>query len=161
MKCLPQDWIALAVILLVTFAAAGIGGHFTASSVREWYPTLAKPSWNPPAWVFGPVWTALYMMMALAAWLVFRERGVHPVLLPLALYAIQLALNALWSFLFFGLRNPLAGLLEIAALWLAILGALVLFWMVRPLAGLLLIPYLAWVSFAGALNFALWRLNKG
>ena len=161
MKCLPQDWIALAVILLITFAASGIGGYFTAQSVKAWYPTLEKPSWNPPAWVFGPVWTALYALMAVAAWLVFRERLDHAILAPLALYGVQLALNALWSYLFFGLRNPLAGLVEIGVLWAAILGTLVLFWTVRPMAGWLLVPYLAWVSFAAFLNFALWRLNKG
>jgi tryptophan-rich sensory protein len=161
MKCLPQDWIALAVILLVTFAAPAVGGYFTGKSVGTWYPTLAKPSWNPPAWVFGPVWTALFVLMAVAAWLVFRERAAHPVALAMGLYALQLVLNAAWSFIFFGLRNPAAGLAEIALLWLVIAATGAAFWTVKPLAGLLLIPYLAWVSFAAVLNFALWRLNRG
>jgi tryptophan-rich sensory protein len=161
MRCLPQDWIALAVILLVTFAAPAIGGYFTAKSVGTWYPALAKPAWTPPSWLFGPVWTLLYILMALAAWLVFRERAARPVAPALALYGVQLALNALWSVLFFGLQNPLAGLVEIALLWLAILLTGGAFWGVRPLAGLLFAPYLAWVTFAAALNLALWRLNRG
>ncbi len=160
MKCIPQDWIALAVILLITFAASGVGGYFTAQSVKDWYPTLSKPSWNPPAWVFGPVWTALYVLMGVAAWLVFRERAARPVAPALALYGVQLLLNAAWSVLFFGLRNPLAGLVEIVFLWLAIAATMVVFWSAKPLAGILLLPYLAWVGFASVLNFALWRLNR-
>jgi tryptophan-rich sensory protein len=142
------------------FAAAGLGSHFTARSVAEWYPTLAKPSWTPPGAVFAPVWTALYFLMAVAAWLVWRKAGgLAAARLPLALFAVQLALNAAWSVLFFGLRMPGLAFGELVLLWLAIAATLAAFRRVVPAAGLMLAPYLAWVTFAGALNFTLWRLN--
>jgi tryptophan-rich sensory protein len=152
--------VGLVVSLTVVFAAAGLGSHFTARSVAEWYPTLAKPSWTPPGAVFAPVWTALYFLMALAAWLVWRKAGgLGAARLSLALFAVQLALNAAWSVLFFGLRMPGLAFGELVLLWLAIVATLAAFWRVLPAAGLLLAPYLAWVTFAGALNFAIWRLN--
>ena len=148
----------LAVWLLISFAAAGIGSRYMPG---EWYASLAKPTWNPPAAVFAPVWTALYTMMGVAAWLVWRERGVERAALPLALFAVQLVLNGLWSWLFFGLRRPDLGLVDIVALWAAIAATVVTFWGVRPLAGAILLPYLAWVSFATALNASIWRRNGG
>jgi len=152
--------VGLVVSLAAVFAAAGVASHFTARSVAEWYPTLAKPSWTPPSAVFAPVWTALYFLMALAAWLVWRKAGgLAAARLPLALFAVQLALNAAWSILFFGLRMPGLAFGELVLLWLAIVATLAAFRQVLPAAGLLLAPYLAWVTFAGALNFALWRLN--
>ncbi|HET6442192.1 MAG TPA: TspO/MBR family protein [Phycisphaerae bacterium] len=152
--------IGLVVSLAAVFAAAGVGSHFTARSVAGWYPTLAKPSWTPPGAVFAPVWTALYFLMALAAWLVWRKAGgLAAARLPLALFAVQLALNAAWSILFFGLRMPGLAFGELVLLWVAIAATLAAFRRVLPAAGLLLAPYLAWVTFAGALNFALWRLN--
>ena len=152
--------IGLVVSLAAVFAAAGVGSHFTARSVAGWYPTLAKPSWTPPGAVFAPVWTALYFLMAVAAWLVWRKAGgLAAARLPLALFAVQLALNAAWSILFFGLRMPGLAFGELVLLWVAIAATLAAFRRVLPAAGLLLAPYLAWVTFAGALNFALWRLN--
>ena len=152
--------IGLVVSLAAVFAAAGVGSHFTARSVAGWYPTLAKPSWTPPGAVFAPVWTALYFLMAVAAWLVWRKAGgLAAARLPLALFAVQLALNAAWSILFFGLRMPGLAFGELVLLWLAIAATLAAFQRVVPAAGFLLAPYLAWVTFAGALNFALWRLN--
>ena len=152
--------IGLVVFLAAVFAAAGVGSLFTARSVAEWYPALAKPSWTPPNAVFGPVWTVLYLLMAVAAWLVWRKAGgLGAARLPLALFAVQLALNAAWSVLFFGLRMPGLAFGELVVLWLAIAATLAAFRRVVPAAGLLLAPYLAWVTFAGALNFALWRLN--
>lgn len=151
--------LGLIVILLITFLAPAIGASSTASSVGTWYQTLQRPPWSPPNWLFGPVWTLLYAMMAVAAWLVWRRGGEVPVTLPLALYAVQLALNAAWSPLFFGLRSPLYGLICICLMWPAILATLLAFWRVRPAAGALLVPYLLWVSFATALNYTLWRLN--
>jgi len=151
-----QIWAMLG-FLLITFAVAGVSGMATSGSVREWYPTIIKPSWNPPGWVFGPVWTILYAMMAVAAWLVWRKTGWSG---ALVWFAVQLALNAAWSPLFFGLHRIDLALVDIVALWVAITGTLVAFWKVSPLAGGLLIPYLAWVSFATALNFTLWRLNR-
>lgn len=154
-----RQGMMLVAFLAACFAAATIGGQFTSSSVTTWYPTLHKPSWNPPAWVFGPVWTTLYAMMAVAAWLVWKRRGFAGGKLPLTLFAVQLILNAAWSYCFFDLRSPLAGFIEIVFLWIAIVATMVSFWSVAPTAGWLLFPYLIWVSFAVALNFTLWRMN--
>jgi len=140
-------WLALC------FGAAAVGARFRPGA---WYAALRKPAWNPPDWIFAPVWSVLYVLMAAAAWSVWRQAGVAP---QLGLFLLQLALNAAWTWLFFGLRRPGLALAEIAVLWLAIAATVVAFWSVRPLAGWLLIPYLAWVTFAGALNAALWRYN--
>jgi len=150
-----QVW-ALAGFIGLCFLAAALGGRATASSVGTWYRTLTKPAWNPPGWVFGPVWTLLYAMMAVAAWLVWRQVGWGG---ALAVFGVQLALNVVWSFCFFGRRSPLAGLVDIVLLWAAIALTLVWFWRVNRLAGLLFVPYLWWVTFAAALNFSIWRLN--
>jgi len=148
--------LALAGFLLASFAVVGLGGVTTVNAVREWYPTIAKPVWTPPSWLFGPVWTALYAMMAVAAWLVWRRVSWSGALLW---WAAQLALNATWSPVFFGMHQIGWALVIIALLWLAIVGTTVAFWRVNPVAGWLFVPYLAWVSFATALNFALWRMN--
>lgn len=153
------DVIALALALAAAAAAQGLGAWFTSRSVTTWYPMLTKPVWMPPGWVFGPVWTALYVLMAVAAGLVWRERARSAVASALFLYGVQLALNVLWSALFFGLRSPGAGLIGIVGLWAAIGGTLVAFWRIRRLAGWLLVPYLLWVSYAAGLNWTLWRLN--
>lgn len=149
----------LVVLLLVVYAVAAIGSGFTTPAVREWYPSLIKPSFSPPNWVFGPVWTALYTMMAVAAWLVLRSAEKRQLQVPMVLFGVQLALNLAWSILFFGLRRPDLGMVDIVLLWLAILATTLTFWRIKPIAGALLIPYLLWVSFAAALNFELWRLN--
>jgi translocator protein len=140
--------------------AGVLGGLATRSSVGSWYLTLDKPSWNPPSWVFGPVWTTLYVLMGVAAWLVWRSAAPAEAKRRAArLFWAQLALNVLWSFLFFGLRSPALALGEILVLWAAILLTLRAFWRVRPLAGALLVPYLAWVSYATALTAAITWLN--
>jgi translocator protein len=151
--------LGLAVWLLVTFAAAGLGSWATAASLRDWYQQLARPAWTPPDWIFGPVWTALYVMMAVAAWLVWRQAGWSVARRPLGLYLVQLSLNALWSMLFFGLRSPALAAVEIVVLWLAILATLSSFWRRSTAAGLLLVPYAVWVAFAALLNFEFVRLN--
>ena len=156
---LDHSVVMLSGFLAASFTAAAIGGVATGQSVRDWYPTLAKPVWNPPAWLFGPVWTVLYIAMAVAAWLVWRPAGWAGARLALTLFMVQLALNAAWSIIFFGLRNPGAAFAEVVVLWAAIVGTLVLFWQVSVPAGMLFIPYLAWVSFAAVLNFTVWRLN--
>ena len=125
----------------------------------EWYASLKKPSWNPPPWIFAPVWSTLYAMMAVAAWLVWKRGGFSTQRRPLALFLAQLALNALWTPLFFGLHRPGLAFVEILLLWLAIAATLLAFRPVNRAAAWLLAPYLAWVSFAAALNFSLWRLN--
>lgn len=153
-------FLGLLGFLAVTLLVGGVSGISTASSVTTWYAGLAKPSWNPPGWVFGPVWTLLYILMAVAAWLVWRERGVRPVRGALALYAVQLVLNGLWSPLFFGLRSPGAALAEIVPLWGSVLATLITFRRIRPAAGALFVPYLLWVTFATALNFAVWQMNR-
>jgi benzodiazapine receptor len=150
---------ALATSLAAVSVAAGIGGAGTAAGVRTWYPALDRPSWRPPDEVFGPVWTALYAGNAVSAWLVWRAdpQGSRP---ALTLYGAQLALNAAWPLLFFGLRRPGLALVEIALLWVAIAATLVAFARRHRVAALLLTPYLAWVTFASALNYELWRRNS-
>ena len=171
-----RSLLVLGLFLLACFGVAAFAAQFAPGA---WYADLEKPSWNPPAWVFAPVWTVLYALMAVAGWLVWRsgaragvgERG-RPGRAPdrgaaaggarrlaLGAFALQLALNGAWSWLFFGLHLPGVALAEIVVLWCAIVATAVLFWRVRPVAGALLVPYVAWVGFAAALNFALWRLN--
>jgi tryptophan-rich sensory protein len=147
--------VSLVAWLVITFAAALVGSRFRPG---DWYASLAKPDWTPPGALFAPVWTALYTAMAIAAWLVWR-RGGRSRTPALTLYVVQLALNALWSYLFFGLHRPGLALLDIGLLWAAILPVMVLFWRIRAAAGALILPYLLWVSFAACLNFAIWRLN--
>ena len=143
-------WVAL------TFCAP----LFSIGSVpNEWYAALNKPSWNPPPWVFGPAWTLLYSLMAVAAWMVWKRGGFAAQRGALSFYLVQLVLNAAWTPIFFGMRRMDIALVVIVTLWVAIALTLRSFWRVRKLAGDLLIPYLAWVSFASFLNFTLWRLN--
>ncbi len=142
--------------MLVALAAGWIGSIFVPG---EWYASLTKPTWNPPSAVFAPVWTVLYVLMGVAAWLVWREAGFSGARVALSLFVFQLVLNTLWSYLFFGLKNPMVAFLEIVVLWLAIVATVVGFWRVRTGAGALLVPYLCWVSFASVLNYTIWRLN--
>ena len=151
--------LGLLAFVVVCFGAAAIGSAFTGSALSDWYPGLEKPSFNPPNWLFGPVWTVLYLAMAVAGWLVWRREGFSGATAPLAVFGVQLALNLLWSGLFFGLRSPGLALGEIIVLWVAILATIVLFRRVSTPAALLLVPYLAWVTFAAVLNFEIWRLN--
>lgn len=148
--------LALLGWLVLCFGAAASGAVFMPG---EWYAALKKPAWNPPAWVFGPVWTTLYAMMAVAAWLVWKRGGFASQRRALLPFLVQLALNALWTPLFFGLRQPGVAFAEILLLWLAIAWSIAAFWRVDRMAAWLLWPYLAWVSFATVLNGALWRLN--
>jgi tryptophan-rich sensory protein len=151
----------LVIAVAMPLAVGGLSGFATSRGVATWYPTLVKPTFNPPAWVFGPVWTALYLMMGAAAFLVWRRGlGSEGVPLALAIFLVQLALNGAWSLLFFGMQSPGWALADIIALWLAIGGTVWLFWRVVPAAGLLLLPYWAWVSFAAVLNGAIWGLNR-
>jgi tryptophan-rich sensory protein len=156
----PRGLGTLGVLVVFTALAAGIGAVASARA-PEFYQALVKPSWAPPAWVFGPVWTLLYVLMALAAWTVVRARGWRAARLPLILYGLQLLGNALWTWLFFAWRSGSAAVLDIVVLWVLVAATLWTFWRVRPLAGAMLVPYLAWVSFASALTWAVWRLNPG
>lgn len=154
---LKPAWPGLVVWLVVCFAAPALG---SAAGPGAWYAELKKPSWNPPGWVFGPVWSVLYASMAGAAWGVWRRGGFRAQRLPLGLFLTQLALNALWTPLFFGLRSPGLALVDIVLLWLALVATLAAFARVHRGAGALLAPYLAWVSFAAFLNFTIWQLNS-
>jgi tryptophan-rich sensory protein len=156
-----NNTIKLAISVAVPLAVGGFSGFATARGVSTWYPTLVKPSFNPPAWVFGPVWTLLYVMMGIAAFLVWRKGlDADGVRVALTIFAVQLALNGLWSILFFGLQAPGWALAEIILLWISIGITTVFFWRVIPSAGALLLPYWAWVSFASVLNASLWWLNR-
>lgn len=148
-----RNILALVGFIVITFCAP-LAGIFCPPG--DWYASLAKPEWNPPSWIFGPVWTALYILMAVAAWLVWKRDGWH---LPLRLFFMQLALNAAWTPVFFGAREIGWAFAVIIALWLAILATLTAFLRIRMAAALLMTPYLAWVSFAAFLNFTLWRMN--
>jgi len=145
--------------LVICFGAAGLGSLLTEPSIGGWYAALRKPSWTPPNWLFGPVWSALYLAMAIAAWLVWRRAGVSATKLALTLFALQLVLNVGWSAIFFALHIPGFAFVEIVILWLLILVTAVSFWPVSQAAGWLMVPYLSWVAFAAALNCAIWRLN--
>ena len=154
-----RSLIGLGAWIGICFGAVFLGSIFTTPSIPTWYASLAKPSWTPPDWLFGPIWSALYLMMALAAWLVWRRGGLAAAALPITLFMVQLVLNVTWSILFFGLRMPGVAFGEIVVLWFAILATLIAFWRATPLAGYLLLPYLIWVAFAAVLNFELWQLN--
>jgi tryptophan-rich sensory protein len=152
-------WFGLALSILLCFGIAAIGSYFTSSSVDSWYPSLIKPSWRPPNWLFAPVWTALYLSMAISAWLVWRQSGYKKAASALTFFLLQLILNAAWSGLFFGLRQPFVAFLEIILLWLAILVTIRLFFRLRPVAAWMMVPYLLWVTFAAVLNLSIWWLN--
>jgi translocator protein len=155
----PSRWIGLVFFIVVCLGAGGIGAMATTPEIEGWYKTIAKPAWNPPDYVFGPVWTTLYVMMAIAAWLVWKPAGYKAAATPLTLFVVQLVLNVVWSWIFFGMHQPGWALAEIVALWLGIVATTAVFFRCSRIAGWLLTPYLAWVSFAGVLNFAIWMMN--
>jgi len=142
----------------VTAVAATVGGIASASDVN-FYATLVQPVWAPPAWLFGPAWSSLYALMATSAWLVWRRFGFRDAGPALTLFLVQLAMNALWTWLFFAWRQGGIALAELSVLWVMIVVMVAMFWKLHRIAGALLVPYLCWVSFAGVLNFTLWRLN--
>lgn len=148
---------ALVAWIAITYSAALVGGQFMPDL---WYATLQKPSWNPPGWIFGPVWSALYTLMAISAWLVWRRGGWRAQRTPLLIFLAQLALNAAWTPLFFGLHRPDLAFFEILLVWLGIIVTICSFWRVHRTAAALLFPYLAWVSFASCLNYTIWKLNS-
>lgn len=150
-----RSFLGLLAWLGVTFLAASLGA-FASAGAGTFYQALLRPAWAPPASLFAPVWSLLYLLMGLAAWLVWRERGLGP---SLGLFLIQLALNALWTWIFFRWHLGALAFAEITLLGGLILGTVIAFWRIRPLAGALLLPYWAWVTFAGALTWAVWRRN--
>ncbi|AVS80007.1 sensory protein [Paracidovorax avenae] len=156
----PRSWLALAGWLLLCFIAAGIGSVASVPA-PQFYAQLVQPPWAPPPGVFGPVWSVLYTLMGIAAWLVWREPAGAARRHAIVLFCAQLAVNALWSWLFFQWHLGAWALADIALLGLCVAATFVAFLRLRPLAGLLLLPYLAWISFAAALNYTLWRMNPG
>lgn len=146
--------------IAICFAVAGLGAAATSTSVSGWYQTLVKPSWNPPDWLFGPVWTALYFMMAVSAWLVWRDRGWSAARPALIWFGIQLSLNLLWSVIFFGMHRPGLACMEMVFLWISIVATCLSFRARSSTAAMLLVPYLVWTSFAAVLNFTIWRMNS-
>jgi benzodiazapine receptor len=151
-----RQGLTLLGFIAICLAAGALGAAITAPAIPTWYAGLAKPSFNPPDWLFGPVWTALYLMMAVAAWLVWRRGAARAALL---LFALQLVLNSAWSLLFFGIHRVDLALIDIVVLLAAIVATTLAFRRASTIAALLFVPYIAWVSFAMALNIAIWRLN--
>jgi len=151
----------LVAAIIICLGAGFIGSPFTRPAIPEWYAALRKPPWTPPSTACAPVWTVLYLVMGVAAWLIWRREGWAGASGALLLFGLQLVLNSTWSAVFFGLRFPGLAFVEIVILWLSILATTLAFWHHSRLASGLLVPYLAWVSYAAALNLALWRLNTG
>ena len=150
----------LFISFLICFSAAAIGNLATTPQIPNWYADIAKPNWTPPNWLFGPVWTILFSLMATAAWIVWRKHGIKNARNAFIWFGVQLILNSLWSVLFFGWNNPGAAAVEILFLWLTILITLVAFSKKSKTAGLLLVPYFLWVSFAIVLNISIWQMNR-
>ena len=150
------------LLVLITFEVASFAAAATGVIFKpgDWYKQLDKPRWRPPDWLFAPVWTVLYVAIGLSGWLVWLEAGIAGAALPLSIYAAQLLLNAAWTPIFFGLHRPGLAVVEIVLLWAAILATIIVFYPVNAVAALLLAPYLAWVSFAAALNMSIWRRNR-
>jgi tryptophan-rich sensory protein len=151
----------LIIAVVVSELAGIIGAVFTTPSITGWYAGIVKPAINPPAWVFGPVWTILFVLMGISAFLVW-EKGLErrDVQIALGIFIGQLVLNTLWSIIFFGLHSPGGALVEIMFLWLIILATIGMFYKISKAAAWLLVPYILWVSFASYLNYAIWILNK-
>lgn len=157
----PSPWQQLAGLILwlvLVYAAAAVGA-FASVTASAFYAQLSRPAWAPPAWLFGPVWSVLYALMGIAAWLVWRAKGFAGARRPLLLFLAQLAANALWSWLFFAWRHGALAFIEVVFLWCLIATTALMFWRIQRFAAALLLPYLAWVTFASALTFSLWQLN--
>ena len=150
------DLLGLALWVVLTFSVAALASQFEPG---EWYSYIAKPTWTPPGWLFGPVWGMLYLAMSISAWLVWRQRSRRAVSLPLGFFLMQLAVNGLWSWLFFGRQWVGLALIDLIVLVSLVAITAAMFLRVRKTAGLMLLPYLLWVSFAAALNFQIWRMN--
>ena len=151
-----RDVLGLVAFVLLCFGTATLARTATVESVREWYPALRKPPWTPPSWLFGPVWTLLYGMMAVAGWLAWRDERTKT---TTVVFLLQLLLNGAWTWIFFGARRPDLAFAGICVLWLAIVATIAASWKISRMAALLLVPYLAWVTFAAALNLSVARLN--
>lgn len=156
-----KQFLGFVYFLLVSFVVAALGALATNPEIEGWYRSLVRPQWTPPNAVFGPVWTVLYLLMAISAWLVWSTVGLRRGFVPLLWFHVQLLLNVSWSWIFFHFHQPGWAFVEILCLWVAIALTALHFFRIRRLAAALLAPYLAWVTFAAGLNFAIWRLNGG
>ncbi len=154
-----NQWLGLIVFIAICIGAGGLGAIATTPEIDTWYKSINKPTWTPPGFVFGPVWTTLYIMMGVAAWLVWKRGGFRQSRTPLALFAVQLLLNVSWSWIFFNQHQLGWAFAEIIMLWTAIVATTIAFFKSSRAAGVLMLPYLAWVSFAAALNHTIWQLN--
>lgn len=155
-----SNWLKLIIAILIPVTVGGLSGFFTANNVGTWYTTIQKPSWNPPNWIFGPVWTTLYILMGIALYLVWKADSTNFFKkLAIVFFTLQLVLNFFWSFIFFQQHQMGWALVEIIALWLAILASIFSFANISKTAAWLLVPYIAWVSFATILNYTLWKIN--
>lgn len=157
---LNTRFVGLVTFVLLCLAAGGLGAIATTPEIEGWYQTLAKPPWNPPDSVFGPIWATLYVLMAIAAWLIWKPAGFTGAATPLTLFAVQLTLNIAWSWIFFGMHQLGWAFLEVLLLGLAILVTTVAFFRRSRAAGYMMLPYLFWVTFAAVLNFTVWRMNS-
>ena len=151
---------SLCFFLIICLSIGILGGIATSQSVHSWYPTLVKPTWTPPAWVFGPVWTLIYILIAVCGWLAYLQPHSRDRSKALLFFSIQLFLNAIWFPLFFGLRSPLLGLFDIILLWIMILATLLSLWKVSRLAAVLWLPYTTWTTFAAVLNTVIYVMNR-
>jgi len=151
-----SDLMGLAFWIVLTFSVAAFASQFEPG---VWYTTIAKPDWTPPGWLFGPVWGMLYLAMSISAWLIWRQRSQSAVSIPLGFYMMQLAVNGLWSWIFFGRQWIGLAFIDLITLVILVAMTLAVFLRIRKAAGLMLIPYLIWISFAAALNFQIWRMN--
>jgi translocator protein len=149
--------MGLVMWMVICYGIAALGGYLTSQGLGQYYQTLAKPTWTPPGYVIGMVWQVLYGLMAVSAWLVWRRTGWYH--LGIVLFIVQLLLNLGWSYVFFVMQCPENAFYELSVLWVSILSTAILFWPVSRIATLLLIPYLAWVTFAGYLNYTIWQMN--
>ena len=155
-----KEVIYLGFSIFICLGAGMIGSIYTSSSIDTWYATLEKPTFNPPSWLFAPVWTTLYFLMGISLFLIsrhgLRKGGIK---LAISIFGLQLVLNALWSFIFFGMQNPFLAFMEIIVLWIAILITIMAFYKIKKVASVLLVPYIIWVTIATILNYYIWRLN--
>ena len=156
---MKTHWVKFVVSILMCQAAGTIGSLFTSSSIPTWYAMLNKPAFNPPNWIFAPVWIFLYILMGISFYLIWIKSDVPNFGFLLSAFLLQLVLNAFWTIIFFGLKSPLYAFIEIIILWIMILICIISFYPVSKAASILLIPYILWVSLASILNFSLWRLN--
>jgi len=156
MKVGKLNALKLAACIILSEVAGIIGSVFTMPNIPAWYVSLVKPSFNPPNWLFAPVWTALFALMGISLYLIWtKSKGRR----PFYAFTVQLLLNVAWSILFFGLKSPSAGFVCIVALWLSIAACIIMFWKISRTASMLFVPYIAWVSFASLLNYMIWVLN--